>query len=107
MADYLGISLPTFIKQHTHKVYGRRSLSEHRTKHGYDCTFLDRSADGKALCSVYPVRPQQCRTWPFWKENLESPDDWEHTEQVCPGSGQGQLYPIEKIRILRDSTPEL
>ena len=24
-------------------------------------------------CSIYPVRPLQCRTWPFWPENLEDP----------------------------------
>ena len=107
MADDLKISVRTFMKRYTHKVYGRRSLNEHRTEHGYDCTFLDRGSDGKALCTVYSTRPQQCRTWPFWKENLGSPDQWEHTKQTCPGSGQGRLYPIEKIRIIRDSTPDL
>lgn len=29
-----------------------------------DCCFLD----GKR-CSVYEVRPEQCRTWPFWPGN--------------------------------------
>ena len=24
-------------------------------------------------CTVYPARPVQCQTWPFWPENVESP----------------------------------
>eukprot|EP00961_Rhodomonas_salina_P046921 629705-Rhodomonas_salina.2 len=29
---------------------------------------------GKAICSLYEARPKQCRTWPFWPENLASPE---------------------------------
>ena len=38
----------------------RRSLKE---KANGDCVFYDRMAG----CTVYPVRPRQCRTWPFWE----------------------------------------
>ena len=31
------------------------------------CIFLD-----KKKCSVYEARPIQCRTWPFWKENMNT-----------------------------------
>jgi len=27
-------------------------------------------------CTVYPVRPAQCRTFPWWKENLSSKEAW-------------------------------
>jgi uncharacterized protein len=64
-----------------------------REKLGGDCVFYDREAG----CTVYPVRPPQCRTWPFWESNLESPETWQHTCQVCPGSGQGELIPAEEI----------
>jgi Fe-S-cluster containining protein len=46
---------------------------------------------------VYPVRPPQCRTWPFWESNLESPEAWQKTCDDCPGSGQGELIPVEEI----------
>ena len=107
MADYLNVSEAEFRREDAHKVHGRWSLNERRGPDGHDCVFLDREEGGKALCSIYPVRPQQCRTWPFWKENLESEESWEGAKQVCPGSGKGELYPVKQIRILRDSTPDL
>ena len=48
---------------------------------------------------VYPVRPAQCRTWPFWESNVESPEAWERTKAVCPGSGRGQLIPAEEVTL--------
>lgn len=107
MADYLKVSEAEFRREYAHEVYGRWSLNERRSGHGYDCVFLKREEGGKALCSIYPVRPQQCRTWPFWKENLKSERVWEAVKQVCPGMGKGKIYPVEKIRIIRDSTPDL
>jgi Fe-S-cluster containining protein len=58
-----------------------------------DCVFWDRDRG----CTVYPVRPRQCRTWPFWHSNVATPADWERTCTVCPGSGQGDLIPAEEI----------
>jgi uncharacterized protein len=48
-------------------------------------------------CTVYPVRPKQCRTWPFWESNLQSPDDWNRTAEGCPGCNRGDLIPVEEI----------
>ena len=60
-----------------------------------DCTFLD----GRTRrCSIYPVRPAQCRTWPFWNSNLESPEMWKRGQNVCPGMGQGELVQLETIQ---------
>jgi Fe-S-cluster containining protein len=64
-----------------------------REKANGDCVFYDRTEG----CTVYPVRPAQCRTWPFWESNLQTPEDWEETCKVCPGSGQGELIPVEEI----------
>jgi Fe-S-cluster containining protein len=75
---------------YSYKTRGRRTLRE---KANGDCTFYDR----KKGCTIYPVRPPQCRTWPFWDSNVETPEDWEHTCQVCPGSGQGEVIPVEEI----------
>jgi len=68
----------------------RRSLRE---RVNGDCTFFDRDAG----CTIYPVRPRQCRTWPFWESNLRAPGDWRRTCEVCPGAGQGDLISAEEI----------
>ena len=36
-------------------------------------------------CTVYPVRPLQCRTWPFWPENLSSKQSWDHAASAVMG----------------------
>jgi len=57
-----------------------------------DCYYLK---DGR--CSVHPVRPTQCRTYPFWVENLRSEKAWKSTCKECPGIGQGKLWSEEEI----------
>ena len=48
-------------------------------------------------CTVYEARPTQCRTWPFWRENLER-EAWEGpVAEICPGIGSGRLVPAEEI----------
>ena len=64
-----------------------------REKANGDCVFYDK----KAGCTVYPARPPQCRTWPFWESNVASPEAWRRTREVCPGSGRGELIPAEEI----------
>ncbi len=64
-----------------------------REKENGDCVFYDRAAG----CTVYAVRPRQCRTWPFWESNVATPDTWDRTCQICPGSGQGELISAEEI----------
>jgi len=70
----------------------RRGLSLREKLNG-DCVFYDRERG----CTIYPVRPPQCRTWPFWESNVATPEDWERTCAVCPGSGRGDLIPAEEI----------
>ena len=40
-----------------------------REKANGDCVFYDKNAG----CTIYPVRPPQCRTWPFWESNVATP----------------------------------
>jgi Fe-S-cluster containining protein len=75
---------------YTRQVGQQRSLRE---KTNGDCVFFDRSAG----CTVYNVRPRQCRTWPFWESNVRTPEDWQRTCNVCPGSGKGELISAEEI----------
>jgi Fe-S-cluster containining protein len=90
LADYRKEDLETFGKQFLRRVGRRYSLVE---KPNGDCVFWE---SGRG-CTVYPARPTQCQTWPFWDENVETPGDWKQTQAHCPGSGQGQLYSVEEI----------
>lgn len=96
IADELKMSEPDFRKRYTKKEYGDTTLIENeKTK---DCIFLQ----GKR-CQIYSVRPNQCRTWPFWDINLESPDDWGWASTRCPGINRGRRYSCEEIEMLRMS----
>jgi Fe-S-cluster containining protein len=64
-----------------------------REKENGDCVFYDRQQG----CTIYPVRPPQCRTWPFWESNVATPETWEQTCEICPGSGKGELFSAEEI----------
>src|SRR3954447_17828467 len=90
LAAFLGVPADEVRALHTRKSRGRRTLRE---KANGDCVSYDR----KKGCTVYPVRPAQCRTWPFWESNVDSPEAWERTTQICPGSGEGELIPAEEI----------
>ena len=106
MAKRLDMSVGDFHRRFARKVNGAWSLPERKTSFGYDCVFLDReSTPGVAGCRLYEDRPKQCRTWPFWPENLESPQAWEEAKAntPCPGMGRGTLVPIESIRIQRNA----
>ncbi len=53
--------------------------------------------DGEG-CRAHPFKPVQCRTWPFWPENLESRRAWEEkVASFCPGAGQGRLWSFAEI----------
>ncbi len=103
IARRLCVTVEEFTRRYTHAVgKGRRSLNEIETEHGFDCVFLDRaSSPGKAICSLYEDRPLQCRTFPWWPENLRSRQEWRSVARACEGVGQGRLVPISEIRIQR------
>jgi Fe-S-cluster containining protein len=90
IADHRGESVEQTAALYTRTVGRRISLRERANG---DCIFYDRTAG----CTIYPVRPRQCRTWPFWESNVVTPEAWEQTCDICPGSGQGDLIPAEEI----------
>lgn len=108
MAEHVGLTYQQFLDKHAHVLGQAWSLKDHLTEHGYDCTFLVRDENGQGRCSIYEVRPLQCRTWPFWPDNLRNKTTWRQASVRCPGMkagmvGNGKLYPVEEIRIIRDS----
>ncbi len=51
-------------------------------------------------CVIYPVRPVQCATFPFWFQNMTSLPAWEENRLRCPGIGRGRLFSREEILTL-------
>jgi len=72
-------------------VEGRYSLKE---RIDGDCIFFQ-PVKG---CSIYPVRPAQCSTWPFWESNLRSREVWERVRLRCPGIGRGKWYSADRVK---------
>ncbi|MGC1275472.1 MAG: YkgJ family cysteine cluster protein [Planctomycetaceae bacterium] len=91
IADHTGKSLGEVKLFHTKLIGSRVSLSEYANG---DCTFFDGAS---RRCTIYPVRPSQCRTWPFWPGNVESSQTWEQTRSACPGVGRGDFVPADEI----------
>ncbi|MGI9341562.1 MAG: YkgJ family cysteine cluster protein [Gammaproteobacteria bacterium] len=95
--------LPT--RQFTRKYCTKRDGLFHLVGYEGPCVFLD----GRR-CSVYEARPTQCRTWPFWPENMRA-EKWDRVATFCPGVGEGQVIPADEIREIlqkqRRSTDEL
>ena len=57
-----------------------------------DCVFF---VEGR--CSIHPVKPTQCRLYPFWFQNVRNEAAWSRTCAECPGIGEGPLVPVEEI----------
>ena len=90
LADFLGQPAEEVRALSTRRALGLVTLRE---KANGDCVFWDREAG----CTVYPVRPAQCRTWPFWESTTRTPAAWAAIQPGCPGAGHGELIPAEEI----------
>jgi Fe-S-cluster containining protein len=99
LAGHLGLDPAAFARRFVRRVGDRLSLIE---RPGGDCVFWDRQAG----CTVYPARPEQCRTWPFWAENLASEADWRDAGRGCPGIDRGRLYTVEEIQAAVRRSPD-
>ncbi|MBV8782199.1 MAG: YkgJ family cysteine cluster protein [Phycisphaerae bacterium] len=114
LADHLKLTPPEVVDRYCRTIDGKFSLTENRNARGeYDCVFLHEApgtpnADGvvqpRRTCTIYPVRPLQCRTWPFWSENLIKEEIWDRSSRRCPGMNYGKKWPVERIHQMRDAT---
>lgn len=93
LARFLGLSAGEFRSRHTFRdEYGWTQLEFS----GDRCAFLEAES---GHCTVYVARPTQCRTFPFWRDQIE---DGEWTEEVaakCEGIGRGRLYSEEEAEV--------
>ena len=72
LAIHLGLSIEELKRIYLNKIDYKFSIKEVKlSSNNFACCFFDLD---KKQCSVYDVRPTQCRTFPFWdyfKENKE------------------------------------
>ncbi|MBZ5585921.1 MAG: YkgJ family cysteine cluster protein [Acidobacteriia bacterium] len=103
IAEFLGVTPAAFEKQYVYRTRKRLRL---RVPRASQCYFL-----GEAGCAIHPVKPAQCRIFPFWPELLESRREWRKTARYCPGMNQGPLVHIEvareQAREMREAYPEM
>ena len=87
----LGLRIEEFARKNLKKVGSKFSLIE--LSKG-DCVMY-KEAWG---CKIYPVRPKQCSTFPFWPSNLESHEEWTNLKEFCKGIDKGPLYTFSAIQ---------
>jgi uncharacterized protein len=97
LAAHFGVEPPEFMERYGAEDDGYAILR----MDGPDCPFLSGSS-----CTVYHARPNQCRTFPFWRENLRTRSAWERLREFCPGIGEGEDHSFEAIRA-RVARPEV
>jgi len=99
IAEYLKMPEEQLRRTYLKRVGFRTTIIENKSR---DCIFLEDRGGAKS-CAIYPVRPNQCRTWPFWSENLADADAWNRAGMKCPGINRGKLYSYEEIRAIKKS----
>ncbi len=88
IADFLKMPVDKFSEKYLRKMGIRYSLLE--LANG-DCIMLENG------CKIYPVRPYQCISFPFWLQNVETEDEWKGLKDKCPGIDKGRLYSLKEI----------
>lgn len=99
IAAKVGLSPLEFENRFVRRINGqKKSLIE---LPGGDCVLFDSDKRG---CRAYDVRPVQCRTWPFWEQNIDRPSSWRKTAKFCKGCNNpdGKLFTAEEILRERD-----
>ncbi|MEO1922935.1 MAG: YkgJ family cysteine cluster protein [Nautiliaceae bacterium] len=76
IASFLGFEEKEFIKKCLIKVGYKYSIKERPYEGGFACIFFEKG------CKIYPVRPKQCRTFPFWDYFKDRIDE---LKKECPG----------------------
>jgi hypothetical protein len=94
LARYLQLATRAFTRRYCARTLGFWHLKEPSR----DCLFLD-----GARCTVYAARPGQCRTFPFWRENMTATAWNGAVARECEGVNRGRRWTRAEIeRRLRD-----
>ncbi len=80
IADLMGQDIDRFVSLYLVRIGSRFCLKEVKIKGSFHCLFFD---EKNRRCSIYDVRPIQCRTFPFWEYFRDNPDE---ALKECPGA---------------------
>jgi Fe-S-cluster containining protein len=86
MAEHVGLTANEFERKY---VVRFKRVLRLRKPPDAQCHFLRGGG-----CSVHPVKPVQCRLYPFWPELVENRATWEAERSACPGIGKGEFVQI-------------
>jgi Fe-S-cluster containining protein len=90
IAQFVGMKPAEFERVY---VYRTKRLLRLRMPRHTQCHFLRENG-----CSIHPVKPTQCRIFPFWPELVDDKREWRKTAAWCPGIGKGELVQIDTAR---------
>ena len=82
-ADFLKTTINNFKTDCLYQYKGEYAIREHEDGR---CLFYENR------CRIYPVRPLQCKAFPFWLKVFRSEESFYRFKKECPGIGQGKLY---------------
>lgn len=91
IAAFLGVDLDQLKQRHLVKL-NERVLGV-RLRDDGPCVFLDENR----RCRIYPARPLQCRTYPYWRELLQSEEAWLDEQRRCEGIARGPAVACEDV----------
>ena len=78
MADHLDMNYMDFRIQYLTKYHNQNIL---KSKYNLDCIFLESDSS----CKVHPVKPDQCKKWPYWPEMIHDEESFEDGQSYCEG----------------------
>jgi Fe-S-cluster containining protein len=98
IAEFLDIDREMFVERCLYPFKDSYSIREDDTGR---CIFYENG------CAIYPVRPIQCWSFPFWYHMIKSEEAWKEAASKCPGIGKGKRYTKEEITEIMGTTLHL
>ena len=80
LAGHASLEVEDWLERDARQTYDGRFVLKSREEDGV-CIHLNEQQQ----CNVYEVRPQQCKAFPWWGENLATQTAWDKVKQSCPG----------------------
>ena len=95
IANYLGLDFNSFLQEYCRGIERKgKKIVSLKEMSNYDCILWNEG------CTVYPVRPLQCITYPFWPSLVESEKNWHDEAKYCKGINKdGKLSLKKKIEL--------
>ena len=93
LAQHFKMSEIDFIKKYCRKAGSGISLKE--DSKDFSCVFLKDN-----MCTAYHARPKQCRTFPWWRDNVKTERGWKELAKHCEGINHpdGEIVHFEEIQ---------